>query len=90
MGRSGIDSFACRTHPVASKHSIGFLYEEMSEPDITNGTVCVFINAVADNDTALVLYNPLKQRSQLIDDRLASLFIRQELVILVSVVYGVL
>lgn len=52
--------------------------------------VCVFINAVADNDTALVLYNSLKQRSQLIDDRLASLFIRQELIILVFVVYGVL
>uniref|UniRef100_UPI0025A59978 hypothetical protein n=1 Tax=uncultured Muribaculum sp. TaxID=1918613 RepID=UPI0025A59978 len=40
---------------------------------ITDGTVCVFIDAVADNDSALVLYVPLKQRSQLIDDRLASL-----------------
>lgn len=74
MGRDSITCSACRTHPVASEHSIGFLYEEMSEPDITDGTVCVFIDAVADNDSALVLYNPLKQRSKLIDDRLASLF----------------
>ena len=42
--------------------------------NITDGTVCVFIDAVADNDSALVLYVPLKQRSQLIADRLASLF----------------
>ena len=46
----------------------------MSEPDITDGTLCIFIDAIVDNDSALVLYVPLKQRSQLITDRLASLF----------------
>ena len=62
----------------------------MSEPDITNGDLCVFIDAVVDNDSALVLYVLLKQRSQPIINKLASLFIKQELIILVSVVYGVL
>lgn len=62
----------------------------MSEPDITNGALCVFIDAVVDNDSALVLYVLLKQRSQPIINKLASLFIKQELIILVSVVYDVL
>ena len=28
----------------------------MSEPDITDGTLCVFIDAIADNDSALVIF----------------------------------
>lgn len=32
----------------------------MPEPDITDGTLCVFIDAIVDNDSALVLYVPLK------------------------------
>ncbi len=28
----------------------------MPEPDITDGTVCVFIDAIVDNDSDLVLY----------------------------------
>lgn len=49
-----------------------------------------FGSAIAVQVTDLVLYVPLKQRSQPIINKLASLFIKQELIILVSVVYGVL
>lgn len=28
----------------------------MSEPDITDGILCVFIDTIADNDSALVIF----------------------------------